>query len=548
MPRECKAASCKERKAPGKELCYYHGKQKFLHNCSRRQSASGEEKEAWKEELDSLYATGKVAYNQSRTSSKRRLPGKVVSGPGAPSPSTRPNGLSSNASSSIEDPGRLCSLPRKPGELLTDFGDWLLSPDMEWKNKSSTRKTWLKLFDRFTTFAADQLRLKELSVGELASASLFDGFLQTLSENERLECASLFDKVELYRQSLYPEDSAAAVKRIKATASHQKRKRRKTKTSECNQVSTMIQDGKWPENGQQEYREKMVKGMMKFVEDRLPQIKKLNKGNKNVGEFSRGKDQSNELSLLAAYPVVMLDALGKPSRSKNKQVRTLDEVESMLEISKKDGIMVVNEEKSSCANDKTFFLLKDPRIPDALRTYRDHIRPLLGRKGMSAGNVRKRVLQSDLEAAHTYAEMDSDKFYLLAKKTADEYKKGDHKWLTIFKYFAPLQNDGSQRWSTKGLTARDLQVAYNSSEYQKALFLTPEGNPMVDFGLYFRKASLKFAGLHVGERLFRSIVTTEGHEKRSFCIQTYYHHDYFNDFLLNFKRLSSQQLFVCESE
>ena len=53
------------------------------------------------------------------------------------------------------------------------------------------------------------------------------------------------------------------------------------------------------------------------------------------------------------------------------------------------------------------------------------------------------------------------------------------------------------------------------SEYQKALFLTPTGKPMTDFGLYFRQASMEFTGLHVGERRFRSILTTELHDNMS---------------------------------
>jgi len=50
-------------------------------------------------------------------------------------------------------------------------------------------------------------------------------------------------------------------------------------------------------------------------------------------------------------------------------------------------------------------------------------------------------------------------------------------------------------WLTPELNALRLRVAYNLSDYQQALFLTPEGNPMKNFGLYLCKASMAFAGL-----------------------------------------------------
>jgi hypothetical protein len=62
---------------------------------------------------------------------------------------------------------------------------------------------------------------------------------------------------------------------------------------------------------------------------------------------------------------------------------------------------------------------------------------------------------------------------------------------------------------------QSLKVAYNSSDYQQALFLTPEGNRMVDFGLYFRKASVHFTGVRMGELLYRALLTTEMYDTLS---------------------------------
>jgi len=62
---------------------------------------------------------------------------------------------------------------------------------------------------------------------------------------------------------------------------------------------------------------------------------------------------------------------------------------------------------------------------------------------------------------------------------------------------------------------------YNKSHYQKALFLTPDGNPMVDCGRYFRVAAEEFTGVRMGERLFKSMLTTEIYATRCLCTFVY---------------------------
>jgi hypothetical protein len=90
--------------------------------------------------------------------------------------------------------------------------------------------------------------------------------------------------------------------------------------------------------------------------------------------------QGSDLALLAAYPVVMLDVLGKPLRSTNLKVRVLADVPKMVKAAKdNDGVWIIDEEKTSCKNDKTFVCVKDSRIIQALQTYVTHIRPLLAR-------------------------------------------------------------------------------------------------------------------------------------------------------------------------
>ena len=46
------------------------------------------------------------------------------------------------------------------------------------------------------------------------------------------------------------------------------------------------------------------------------------------------------------------------------------------------GIWLINEEKTSCANDRTFMSFQDPLMYPYLEEYFTQIRPLLARQGL----------------------------------------------------------------------------------------------------------------------------------------------------------------------
>ena len=50
--------------------------------------------------------------------------------------------------------------------------------------------------------------------------------------------------------------------------------------------------------------------------------------------MQKQKLSQSELTILAALPVVLINVLGKPSRSKNLVVRTMDELEEMMQVAK----------------------------------------------------------------------------------------------------------------------------------------------------------------------------------------------------------------------
>ena len=124
------------------------------------------------------------------------------------------------------------------------------------------------------------------------------------------------------------------------------------------------------------------------------------------------------------------------------------------------GVLVVEEMKSSCRNEKTF-LPMTTSIKKALSVYIDHIRPCLSRGGRNKSSVRK-VDGRDLKHAHVFVSMPHDEFFLKKMEAMGSDTKKKRKWGVIFDQFAP---DGG--WATPDLTPEALRTAYAMSDYQK---------------------------------------------------------------------------------
>jgi len=347
---------------------------------------------------------------------------------------------------------------RTAADHLQAFSEFMHSPDQAWQNQGNQRLVWFKLMDDYTLFVDGKTRNGPFSTDDLCKPPFMRDFMKKLSLNRQLECSRLFDKVIKYRNASAGESSEAAVQQMKATAEHSKTQRTRDKSDARNQLSHLIETKQWPAEGSTKFRQKLANGMIKFVHRMLPRIKKLNEGKKGARPFRKGKD----LALLAAFPVVLLDTLGKPLRSKNKKARTLTDLASMVAAAKTaDQAVIINEEKRSCRNKRTFVSVGDPRIAAGLLTYQDHIRQLLQRKGWSAADDRiVKVRASDLAAYHEVAKLPEDQFYAEAKKLVpnNAYKGRKHKHQTIFKFFAPKTKKGQRGWATPGLTAVALQI------------------------------------------------------------------------------------------
>ena len=67
--------------------------------------------------------------------------------------------------------------------------------------------------------------------------------------------------------------------------------------------------------------------------------------------------------------------------------------------------------------------------------------------------------------------------------------------------------------------AYTVACRYNLSKYQQAMFLTPKGYPMIDFGRYFSIASAEFTGVKLGDRGFRAFLTTEKYGEGDTAVQ-----------------------------
>ena len=403
-------------------------------------------------------------------------------------------------------------LERRTTGFMEDFGVFMNGPQQN-RNQPNQKARWLRHGMTYVSRMAhaDQNGEMVVAIRTLQLQQNQMDYLTNMSASMRGEATGVFTKLMEFAETFRVVSSQQTLANMRKSADFERRQ--VTKNNQAgNDVATLTAQKKWTDSST--LRAGVLTGSMRGVAKLKEQLKSHNNGGMRYKTFGQ-----EELRLLAAFPVGVIDLASKPTRDVVLSAITTEEAQAWLD---SGGTHVRKQGKTSVKN-RYCVLPTNEVVKSGLTMYVDTIRPVLAMQGKSKAHMDVQlaaaISDQDIKRAHELMIMPPDKWQLLLLKKGVTIEVGGKRappqWKYVHDNFGPWRWDERKIKTKKKFNYRDnkptlvqLRIAVNST-LNDTLLLTPMGDPMTKCGDHLGYLTMRFAGVKVQINTLRAILTTE---------------------------------------
>jgi len=366
-------------------------------------------------------------------------------------------------------------------EVVNAFVGYLVGPNQEVHHE----KTLASYTKRFTEFVHWH-RGRELSAGSgetpfshtLVASHLAAKYMADLSETTRESFTGLHVLVCRWIASLDPKRFLEAADDLNK-AQQRKRQKRQTRTR---RLRATLPEALLSVTALDAFRRKVVTGLAADLEDVTDRLE-------------RGKSTPDDRLYMSMLVPAVLVTAAKPLRPCDIQAISLAQAAILAE----GTPLVVEEQKTSCANVFTY-VPSNACVQHCLKVYTTLLRPFLAAGG--GHSYKKPAAQAtDADVKHLVTALRTTKREQMVTQATSKRARSKYAWI--------LANcPPAAGWSTDLLTADDLRVAFNKSEYNTQLVLDERGNANCDIGRVVKMAFTRYGGEGLTVTGFRKLLET----------------------------------------